>query len=203
MDVRILLRIGTKYALARGSIWVLRAALIVALIIFFLQTARNPHPGSLAVIRLLVFGLLLFLVSPRVFGPISNWIDRKFFRESYTADLVLSELSEQVRHFTETAPLIETVSRSISEVLHVPDIAVLLRGSEVFQLRYSVGLNALGPLLLPEKSAAVQHVLETNRPALLYRDRPEEWFIEADDREKRALNQMQAEVLLAFRGASA
>lgn len=200
MDVRILLRLGTKYALARGTIWIVRTALLAALIIFFLQTAHAPHPGVAALIRLVIFGLLLFLVSPRVFEPLSNWIDRMFFREAYNAELVLSELSEQVRHFTETTPLIETVCRRISDVLHVSEVAVLLRGSGVFQLRHSVGLTATGPLLLPEQSSAVQHVLQTNRPATLYRDNPEEWFIDADDREKRALERMQTELLLALPG---
>jgi phosphoserine phosphatase RsbU/P len=200
MDVHILLRMGTKYAPARGTMWTLRAVLIAVIAIMFWQTARAPQLDPAAVVRLALLCVPLFLISPRVFGPISNWIDRRFFREAYDVELFLRELSEQVQQFTETGPLIETVSRRISEVLHVPEIAVLLRNGEVFELRYAVGLRATMPLLLSEKSSPVEHVRETNRPAVLYHEDPGEWFVEANDQEKRTLREMQAELLLALPG---
>lgn len=200
LDVRILLRMGTKYAMARGVIWTLRAVLIAAIIVVFWQTARASQFGGPDVVRLAALGVPLFVISPRVFGPLSNWIDRRFFRESYNADLILSELSERVRQFTETAPLIETVSRRISEVLHVPEVAVLLRRGGSFQLYHAVGVTATGPLLLFERSPTVEYVRQTNRPAVLYRDNPSQWYTEADDQEKRALSEMHAELLLALPG---
>ncbi len=92
------------------------------------------------------------------------------------------------------------MSQRVSEVLHVPQIAVFLRSNDLFQLRYSVGLATVGPLLLPEKSTSVQHVLQTNRPARIYRDNPDGWLGYADDRERRTLDQLMAEVVLALPG---
>ncbi len=200
MNVRILLRMGTKYALARGTVWTLRIALLVWIGIFFWQTVSAPHINTTALIGVAILGALVLLISPRIFEPISKSIDRHFFREAYNADLVLSELSEEVRHFTETAPLIKTVSERISGVLHVPEIAVLLRNSDAFQLRHALGLTITDPLLLPEKSTAIQHVIENGRPAVLYREDPDGWFVNADPREKHTLEQLQAEVLLALPG---
>jgi sigma-B regulation protein RsbU (phosphoserine phosphatase) len=85
-------------------------------------------------------------------------------------------------------------------VLHVPQITVFLRASDQFYLRHSVGLRAGGPLLLSENSSAVQEVLRSNRPAILYREDPEQWFIEADDEEKCTLNELQVELVLALPG---
>lgn len=68
----------------------------------------------------------------RLAPHLRNWLDRKFFREAYNAELILSELAERVHMITDTPTLIETVSRRISEVLHIPNIAVFLRNKDVF-----------------------------------------------------------------------
>ena len=39
-------------------------------------------------------------------------------------------------------PLGETISRRVSQILHVPQIAVLLRASSAYQLQQAVGLDA-------------------------------------------------------------
>jgi phosphoserine phosphatase RsbU/P len=200
MDVRILLRMGTKYALARGAIRTVRTILVLVILFLLWQTARQSSFGPVAAVRLAVLGLLLLLISPRVFHPLSVWIDRRFFREAYDVELVLSELSEQVRQFRETAPLIETVTRRISEVLHVAEIGVLLRSSDSFLLRYAMGIPAARPLLLSERSSSVEYLAQVHRPAVLYRENPAEWFRGADDEEKRALEEMRAELLLALSG---
>ncbi|HEX4227687.1 MAG TPA: SpoIIE family protein phosphatase [Bryobacteraceae bacterium] len=200
MDVRILLRMGTKYALARGTVWILRTTLLVLTGIFFWQTARAPHINAAAVVRLIILATLVLLVSPRVFEPISRWIDRRFFREAYNADLVLSELSEQVRHFTETVPLIETVSQRISDVLHISQVSVLLRDRDGFRLCHSVNPAQVLTLRLPEQSTVVQRVVEGNRPAVLYEQSAEEWLVEAKPQERQTLQELQAEVLLALPG---
>jgi sigma-B regulation protein RsbU (phosphoserine phosphatase) len=200
MDLNVLLRMGTKYALARSAIWVLRVALMLGIVISFWQTACQSELGSAAVIRLVLLAIPLLVISPRVFKPISTWIDKRFFREAYKMDMVLDQLSEQVRSFTETCPLIETVSRCISEVLHVPQIAVLLRSSGSFELRYAVGISAARPILLAEQSSTIEHIRQTNRPTLLYNNPDQAWLAEADDQEKCALRDMSAELLLALPG---
>jgi sigma-B regulation protein RsbU (phosphoserine phosphatase) len=200
MDVRILLRMGTKYALARGTVWILRTALLTLICVFFWQTARAPHSDGAAIVRLSGLALLLVLVSPRMFEPVSRWIDRRFFREAYNADLVLSELSEQVRNFTETTPLVQMVSRRISDVLHIPKVSVLLREETGFQLRHSVGAELDNKVLLPEKSIAMQVLVETNRPAVLYQEDADDWLADSEVQERHALEQLDAEVLLPLPG---
>ena len=200
MDVRILLRMGTKYALARGAILILRTILLLVIAVLLFQTARQSSFGPAVAVRLALLGLLLVVISPRAFRPLSVWIDKRFFREAYNVELVLSELSQQVRQFRETAPLIETVTKRISEVLHVAEIGVLLRSSESFPLRYAMGIPGAGTLLLNERSASVEYLAQVHRPAVLYREDPAEWFRGADDEEKRTLEGMRAELLLALPG---
>ena len=75
MDVRILLRMGTKYALARSTVWMLRTALLIVIGIYFWQTARAPHVDAAVIARLVLLALLLTVVSPRISEPISQ-VDR-------------------------------------------------------------------------------------------------------------------------------
>jgi phosphoserine phosphatase RsbU/P len=198
MDLRILLRMGTKYALARGTLWVLRAAAITLVIILF---SSWPVSSRFAVaVRIAALIGLVLLMRYRLFAQFSHWVDRKFFREAYNTEVVLSELSEHVRQFTAKEPLIETVTRRISEVLHVPQIAVWLRGSQVFQLQEAVGFPMIHSVVLPENSSTVRTLVQSNGPITLYRENPDEWFVEADAYEKQTLNQINAEVLLPFPG---
>jgi phosphoserine phosphatase RsbU/P len=203
LDVRILLRMGTKYALARATMMVLQFSLIMFLVVRFLIPAleKRQHRVMDLVITGLVLAGVIRLVAMRdsLSSRLQKWLDRRFFREAYSAEIVLSELSEQARSFTETAPLIETVARRISEVLHVPQVAVFLRTGGGFQLQQVVGLNFSGPLLLPEKSQTVQNLVE-NGPARLYRDDPDPWFLLADAEEKQTLNATHAELLLPLPG---
>ncbi|MGI8990918.1 MAG: PP2C family protein-serine/threonine phosphatase [Bryobacteraceae bacterium] len=196
MDVRILLRMGTKYVLARATLVILQFAIAATFIIRVLvpQIARKQHEALNVILFCIVIALLIrfSVVRQGVGTRLRKWLDRKFFREAYNAELVLSELSEQARRFTETGPLIETVTRKISDVLHVPSIAVFLRGGD--------GFTAGGPLLLPESSSTVQNLMRTNLPATVYRDNPDEWFLRAGADERRALDDTGAELLLALPG---
>ncbi len=206
MDLRILLRMGTKYLLAKVTLIVVQIAIIAWAVfrVFVPLIERNARKGIYVV---LITGLIILALRTstlkRRFGlgsRLHRWIDRRFFREAYNAEVVLSELSEQTRSFTDRQPLIEMVSRRISEVLHVREVAVWLRGSNVFHLQHAVGLDIMGPLLLPAASATVQHLVRTNRPATLYRDRPEAWFDEAGAEERHVLDTVDAELLLALPG---
>lgn len=204
MDVRILLRMGTKYLLARATIVALEMALGAAVIFGFLlpMMQRKEHQtldlvALVAVVAAVVSG---FTMRNSFSSRAKHWLDRKFFREAYNSEVVLSELSEQTRTFVDKEPLIQTVSHRVSEILHVPYIAVWLRGSSVFHLQQAVGLDLHEPVLWHEESMTVQHLVRTNRPATVYHDRPEEWFEQTNDGERATLRSVHAELLLPLPG---
>jgi hypothetical protein len=68
------------------------------------------------------------------------WIDRRFFREAYSVDQVLVELSEQARSFTETEPLLRTITERIGQTLHVQRISFLCARGKLFQLEFAQGI---------------------------------------------------------------
>ncbi len=202
MDVKILLRIGTKYILARVTLRVLQlivTGVVVWQVVAPLVSKKSVQLHEL-IVPLIICGLVFALTFFGLGKRLQAWLDRKFFREAYISEVVLHELSEQARTLTESGSLLSTISHRISEVLHVPQIGVLLRGGQVFHLQQAVGFEMTTPLLLSEKSQTVQTLLRENRPATLYREDPESWFSRAGADEKHTLDAVNAEVLLPLPG---
>lgn len=124
MDVRVLVRTGTKYLLAKATLVGLQVALL-AYVVFgiLLPMLQRRDAVKREIVVLLLFGALpvrMFLKRESFTGKLQKRLDKRFFREEYNAELVLSELSDHMRTLSEKGPLMETVCRRISEVLHVP-----------------------------------------------------------------------------------
>ncbi len=202
MDVRILVRMGTKYALARASVQIIRTALVVFLIVRFVVPMFARHRGAplsyLALVLAIIGIIRIFTAENSPTSRLGRWIDRRFFREAYDAELVLNELSDQVRRITEPQSLVDTVSRRVGEVLHVPQVALLLDGGRNgFRLQSA---NGGGPLYLSQNSYTIRNLKRSNGPVTLYRENPDGWFLLAGEEERALLNRLHTEVLLPVPG---
>ncbi len=201
LDVRILVRNGTRYALARVTLWVVQAALIVVIArrtFAPMLEHRAPEPFDLLMLALFVTLVLALRFGGR--KRLQAWLDRKFFREAYDSERILSELSEEARKFTETQPLLQMVAQRVSETLHISKIGMLMNGSGGFYLHQAVGMPTDGQLVLRSGSSAIRNLSITNTPARLYREDPDAWYLMADDLERDSLDAMQTELLLPLSG---
>jgi sigma-B regulation protein RsbU (phosphoserine phosphatase) len=199
MDVQILLRMGTKYALARSTVWILRTALLILIGIYLWQTARAPHFDAAVIVRLVVLALLLTVVSPRIFEPISKWIDRRFFREAYSAELVLNELSESVRTIVESRQLLETVGRKISDSLHVARLTILVNSGVEYQVQYAVGFETPPLRPLSGNGYIANRLQRERKPQPVYYDDSQSWIYSAEganEAERGVLQALDAQLLL-------
>jgi sigma-B regulation protein RsbU (phosphoserine phosphatase) len=120
--------------------------------------ASDPNRNRPRKIIPLAAGLIFVVLVGRIADRLHAWTDRRFFREAYDAERILGDLSERVRTMVEAGPLLETVTRTISESLHVARVSVLqgpdipaadrLRKGDVVRDRATLG--PLGAeLLLP------------------------------------------------------
>ena len=142
MDIRILLRMGTRYLLARTTLMVLRVSGVAALTWFvLLPLLEHRHSLSTNVywIALLLGVGFLFLNKRSPTDMLGRWIDRKFFREAYNAEVMLSELANHARTISDPATLIETVAHQVADALHIEQLAVLLRRDGGFEPAYAIG----------------------------------------------------------------
>ena len=110
-------------------------------------------------------GIAAVLVLRRAADKLRSWTDRRFFREAYNAELILSDLSESVRSFVEIHPLLETVAHRISESLHVTRIAVMLNGSGMYRPAFALGYPAEPDVVFPDEASTVTRLREPPEPA--------------------------------------
>ena len=201
MDVRVILRMGTRYVLARAFLFVLQVVLItIAIWRLLLPALRKKQPEPSDMLGALAVLVLVLILRFGVQKKMQLWLDRKFFREAYDTEVVLNELSDEVRRFTETAPLLETVARRVAETLHINQVAMLLRRGENFQLQQAIGVTVDGAVTLPAQASAARYLAATNEPARLYREDPDAWYLMAGTTERHVLDLVNAELLLPLPG---
>ena len=194
MDLRVVVRQSVKYTLARGGLRFLRVLLIGSAALIF--TSHIGNRWRPALIACAVLGLVV--IRRKNMNRASVWIDKKFFREAYNAELVLSELALEVGRYVEIEPLLETVARRISNTLHVEDIVIMVREGDRYKTRYStrggepmdIAVNS-HLLTLPGGQAA---------PLQVYLDKPQPWMGALDTTELQTLAFMRSEVLLTLQG---
>lgn len=201
MDVRILIRQGTKYAFARGTIAIIRVLLAIWLSVALIRLLQHTHRRAVDIVQ--IFGIIvLFFVFRFVLSKrLEQRIDQRFFREAYSTEQVLSELSDEARNFTELTPLLTTVTQRISDTLHIDRIAVFLRSGDTYRLQCSIGAPfAPGAIALPAASTTISTLARDRGPAPVYRDDPSSWLVEASDSERAALADLSTELLVPLPG---
>jgi len=193
MDVHLVIRQGLQYLLARQGIFVLQILIAIAIIILAATASAGNTVGG----RILLFSIGLALIAGvRIFAQrLRKWIDRRFFREAYEADAILSELATKVRSIVETNSLLETVATRIAASLHVPRIAILLHQGGAFRPAYALGYaGQLNAAIAPE--GVTLRRLRKQAHALVNFEDANSWVQLTDDHERASLEQLKPELLL-------
>ena len=196
MDVRMAIRSGVRYAFASRSLRVVQGFLVgvVALETFRLAQQANHRTESFMIAA---FGALLVATIRRLTQWSLEWMDRRFFREAYNAERILTDLSMSVAGIRDVKELLETVTKRISESLHVPGIAVFLEESGAYRPAYAMGagLNGAGLDFKPE-ATIVQFLKRQRAPSKIYFEDPQNWIHGAPEAEQAKLRHLDTQVLL-------
>lgn len=199
MDVRVVIRQGLQYGLTTTGIRILQIAVTALIVISAVNLAQSHGSGLMrdAVLSIVVIGLLLTI--RRGADRLRTWTDRRFFREAYNAEQVLSELSDHVRSMVETKPLLETVTTRIADTLHIHNVAVLLGGSEAYRPAYALGYASLPDVAFPSNVGTTKVLEAEGEPTRIYLDDPDSWLYrnsEVSEEERTKLAQLHSELLL-------
>ena len=194
MDVRVVVRQGLQYVLARGGIRAIQIALLVVVSVaatsLLTGGAGSARAGSV------VFGMVVVVAIGGKFADrLRRWVDRRFFREAYEADAILSDLAAKVRTIIQTGPLLETVATRLSESLHVPRIAILLNEGGVFRPAYALGFGQVPSVAIPVEGVTVKR-LGGQQHAVVQFDSANSWVQLTDGAERQSLEALNAELLL-------
>jgi sigma-B regulation protein RsbU (phosphoserine phosphatase) len=194
MDVRVVIRQGLQYVLARGGIHAIQLVLLVAVTI----AATSVLSGGAGFARMaLVIAAMVAIVGigSRFADRLRHWVDRRFFREAYEADAILSDLAMQVRTMIQTEPLLETVATRIAGSLHIPRVAILLDGGNTFRPAYALGYDAPPSVAIPAESVTVERLRQQPYALVQFED-GDSWVKSTSGEERRALEALQPELLL-------
>jgi sigma-B regulation protein RsbU (phosphoserine phosphatase) len=192
MDVRVVVRQGLQYVLATNGIRVLQAVISVAIVIMAATMSATTSVPSRIIFMSIGFALLAGLQG--FAGRLRGWIDRRFFREAYKTDAILTDLAERVRTMVEVGPLLETVASRIAESLHVPRIAILLNEGGSFRPAYALGYAAPPSVSISEKSLTLKRLRKQH--ALVEFDNADSWVQLTDGDERASLEELKPELLL-------
>jgi phosphoserine phosphatase RsbU/P len=149
ISVKFVIRRSVRYLLVSQGFRFLQAAAILAALIFVLTGSRialidqyGNRADILASIFVTVAGsALLTSVNRRVMTS----IDRRFFREAYNAELILTELGEAIPTLSKTRQLVELVANKISDALHPENVTIYLDDEDAGAYVAVYSSDGLGP----------------------------------------------------------
>ena len=199
MGVGVAIRQGLQYTLARSGIRVLQIAAIAAVVFSATTLAANVSHDSVQKAVVILVGIAAYFTIRKSGDGLRTWLDRRFFRENYNAENVLSELSEHVRSIVETEPLLETVAARISETLHVPQVAVLLGGGGFYRPAFAMGYATLPTVAFPTKTGTAMVLKSQKEPARVFLNDRDSWVYREDsisEEERGKLATLRSELLL-------
>ena len=165
LDVRMALRQGVQYALARRGLRLLQIV-FGALIILIALNIGGPSVSPPLRFAMVAIGCIIVSRLRGMGEKLRGWLDRRFFREAYNADQILNDLSEHVRSILDTHSLLDTVTRRISESLHVDRLAVMLREGATFRPALATGYPAGFDLALPDDAPAIAKLRGSREPLI-------------------------------------
>lgn len=131
-DIRVLVRSGLQYLLARTGLRILLALPIALLVLSILLNpnrtiAQIITQGSGWLNLVLIGGIGATLYWRR---RLKNWLDRRFFREDYQQEQVLVHLIDEVRGRDSVAEIAQLVTARIDSVLHPAALHIFYRAKE-------------------------------------------------------------------------
>jgi eukaryotic-like serine/threonine-protein kinase len=154
LDVRLVVRKALQYALARYAALALVVLPLGLLGLYVYGRRDETLAGLLSGTRPLVLGgiALAGLVAFRLRARLFERIDRRFFREHYDAQVILTNLIERCRGTRTVEELSGLLASEIDRALHLESIAVLAIDRSGTSLVASAGRV---PPLDPESALAV------------------------------------------------
>ncbi len=198
MDVRVVLRQGLQYTFATSGVRVIQMIAVIVLIIAAVGFLGNPGHSRTLKIAAMLIGIAIMASIGKLSHGLRVRIDKRFFREAYNAEQVLTELSEQVRSMVEPKTLLQTVASRIAETLHVPRIAVLL-GNEIYRPAYALGEGDVSSVEFARTTGTVKVLQREKAPAMVYPKDRDSWIYRESDvseKERNDLSRLESELLL-------
>jgi hypothetical protein len=140
-DVQIVIRRGLQYLFAKQVLRVILALPLAALVWTIIVKRDLPLTVILTANPILLVLIAAVGLSLRFRRQLTQWIDRRFFREAYSQEQILLSLIEKIKELDSMPELSRLVSKEVETAMHPERLYVFYRGEEKHDLTlgYSSG----------------------------------------------------------------
>jgi hypothetical protein len=153
IPVKLIIRRGLQYLLAKNALRLALALPVVGLALSIISNRERSVSeillGSSLYFYLFIAAIALALVFRKRLG---EWVDRKFFRESYNQEKILRELTDDVKKLDSIPEMSKRVTERVTAALHPQQTFLFYReeGTRDLSLSYTSG-GTTQELKIPEE----------------------------------------------------
>jgi sigma-B regulation protein RsbU (phosphoserine phosphatase) len=130
IPIRLILRRGVRYLLVSRGFIIIQAIVVFVILSFLLTGSRMAaidRLGDRADIAITMIATALAIAALTILNQrIMPIIDRRFFREAYDAQQLISELGIEMRRVTAVQQLLELAVTKIQAALHAENVTIFL-----------------------------------------------------------------------------
>jgi sigma-B regulation protein RsbU (phosphoserine phosphatase) len=158
-----LIRRSVRYLLVSQGFRLLQAVVVLAALSFVLTGSRITLIDKFGDRADIVASILVTIATIALLTSLNRRvmiaIDRRFFREAYDAELILTELGEAIRTLSKTKQLVELVANKISDALHPENVTVFLDDEDLgaYVASFSSDASRAGAALSSRPGGLVLH----------------------------------------------
>jgi sigma-B regulation protein RsbU (phosphoserine phosphatase) len=138
LPFRLLIRRSVRYLLVKRGFRLVEAVVVLAALAFVLTGSRIAAIDRLGnradIVASVVVTALSIMLLRAMNRRVMIAIDRRFFREAYDAQVILTELGEAIRTYTKIEQLLELVAASITAALHPENVTIFLEDEATGEL---------------------------------------------------------------------
>jgi phosphoserine phosphatase RsbU/P len=125
-----LIRRSVRYLLVSHGFRLLQAVAILGALSFVLTGRRiafiDQYGNRADIVASIFVTMATIALLTTLNRRVMTSIDRRFFREAYNAELILTELGEAIPALSKTKQLVELVASKISDALHPENVTIFL-----------------------------------------------------------------------------
>ena len=216
IPLSFLIRRSVRYLLVSNGFRLFQVVVVLAVLSFVLTGSRIAAIDRYGNRTDIVAAIFVTIATISLLGTLNRrvmtTIDRRFFREAYNAEQVLTELGEVIPTLSKTKQLVELVARKISDAQHPENVTIFLDDEEAGAYVASVSSVSkpgasfeprLRSLVLPYDGKLINRLtrpallnsVEFTEADLLPRHPPAE-NSELSDRERRVLRAIRSSLLI-------
>src|SRR5712692_677745 len=149
IPVSFLIRRSVRYLLVSHGFRLIQALVVLAALSFVLTGRRiafiDQYGNRADIVASIFVTIATIALLTTLNRRVMTALNRRFFREAYNAELILTELGEAIPTLTTTKQLVELVADKISDALHPETVTIFLDDKDMGAYVAAFSSDASGP----------------------------------------------------------